>query len=309
MRELKKFAGIVLVTILLAGGVLGGNVLLEDYFWSHRSESIELDLSRYQDEIEEMTVLNEDLNRHFDENCKKYISEPTEKQKKTFDQYKGYVVDYFRDEYGVDLSERMENLKVCIMDFRFINDYSGSNISGVTANIDGEEFVAVSLSYYTGDTQINSSWFAETLVHELVHASGFLDEESEFITEGFTEALTEKVLHHAGKNYDELSSVYISNANIAKQLLEIDDGIVRGYITDENFSVLDYINELAGAEIGEELEGACMMYTNREKTDTMEFYMQYGVGEILKKHTDDARSISEKYPVGVVLFGLRSLFA
>jgi len=41
----------------------------------------------------------------------------------------------------------------------------------------------------------------------------------------------------------------------------------------------------------------------------MEFYMQYGVGEILKKHTDDARSISEKYPVGVVLFGLRSLFA
>lgn len=179
-------------------------------------------------------------------------------------------------------------------DFAFVNDYYDAGIGGY---YDKEKHFAIFSTESLKEEQCSIS-----IIHEIVHAAGISDYSAEFITEGFTEAITEKIAQEV------LVGPYESYKSIAQQLLEIDDQIIKGYLTQENFSVIEKIDQLANAEIGVTLEKCSTIYMSGNKTDTMELYMQYIAGEIIKQYSDNALEIAEKYPVDVFLFGIRSLF-
>lgn len=301
---MKKIIICIVLIGCLAGIILGSNALLENKYWSGDNEICNLDVAKYENDLLAAKEENLDINRYFETNFPLHQSELNDAQAATIQQYKDYVITYYLDTYGVDVSERIMSVECFLLDFTFLNDYTGSYYAGYY-NRD-LHILLVSEEMMSTLDEHNSQ---KTIIHELVHASGICDDDnSEFITEGFTEAVTDRIMTYHGLSYIELGPYY-SYWCIANQLLEIDEQIIVSYITDPNFSIIDHLDQMAGMEIGTALEDVCMMYARNMNPNAMEFYMQYYVGDILKKHSGDARNIAENYPIDISFFGIRSLMA
>ena len=299
---MKKIIIAIMILGCLAGIVLGGNALLENAYWVSATDTGRPDISRYQEDILLSKDYNAELHQYFQENYHLYMRKPTDAELAFIQTHKDYVIAYYQDTYGIDLSQKIQSVEPFMMDFTFMYHNFGCNINGYYD--EDEHFLAITEDMLSiEDFSIHS-----TIVHELVHASGIWETNSEFIAEGFTEAVTNRIMNRNNLYFSELGP-YRPYWCIANQLLAIDDQIVLGYITDEDFSVVAYLDEIAGEEIGATLEDICTVYAEGKQQDTMEFYMQYCVGNILKQYSEEARSIAQAYPIPVALFGLRTLFA
>ena len=112
------------------------------------------------------------------------MRKPTDAELAFIQTHKDYVIAYYQDTYGIDLSQKIQSVEPFMMDFTFMYHNFGCNINGYYD--EDEHFLAITEDMLSiEDFSIHS-----TIVHELVHASGIWEANSEFIAEGFTEAVT-----------------------------------------------------------------------------------------------------------------------
>ena len=200
---MKKALIIIVILGCLAGLVLGGNTLLENAYWAGDAGTGIADVSRHQDDIMLSKELNAEMHQYFQENYDQHMREPNDAELAVIQTCKGYVIDYYWDTYQVDLSQRIQSVEPFLMDFSFMNDYYGCNIAGYYDS--NGHFLAVTDDdmYSLEDPSLLSA-----IIHELVHASGVCEDDVEFITEGFTEAVTNRIMTRNGLYFSELGPYY-----------------------------------------------------------------------------------------------------
>ena len=301
---MKKILLIILAVVCLAGLVFGADLLLENMYWSSDSEAKIASLDRFEETIQEEAENNAWLHEEFMDNYADYSEALTAEQLAYVQKMKDCVIKYFAEVYGADVSERVQNVEVYKIDFSFS---SVGNAGGYYSRDLNAVFLAEDegVTFHEPDFMMHSR-----TIHELVHASGInSDGYAEFIAEGFTEAITQDIMTYFDISFLDYVGSYHYFEMYARQLMEADEGIVLGYVTNESFDAIEYIDKMAGCEVGLSLEQVSLLHLNGKNKGMMRFYMQYYVGNILKQYTDDARNIAEQYPLKVFLFGLRSLFA
>ena len=153
---MKKTIIAIIILGCLAGIVLGGNALLENAYWASSAGTGVPDISRYQEDILLSKDYNAELHQYFQENYHLYMRKPTDAELAFIQTHKDYVIAYYQDTYGIDLSQKIQSVVPFMMDFTFMYHNFGCNINGYYD--EDEHFLAITedvnanmyLSHFSG---------------------------------------------------------------------------------------------------------------------------------------------------------------
>jgi len=171
-----------------------------------------------------------DVEREFSE--VKYAKLP-KSNAKTIETLKEGMISFFQERYNIDISEKLANQEVRIFSSTGINE-------GVMGYVEiGKENV---LNLNQRLFKDYSDVFETTYVHETLHQIGFQGEESLQVVEGITDALADMIMCYIGME-PVLTPDYYECRTIGYQLLAADPEIVSCYLEDDDFDILERINE------------------------------------------------------------------
>ena len=157
---------------------------------------------------------------------------PKSKQKK-IDELREGMISYFLEEYKIDISEKLEKQEVAI--------YTATGSSeGVMGSVDLDNPNVLNLNQKL--LKEYSEVFETTYVHESLHQIGFHAKKPQYIDEGITDALTDMIFCFMGKS-PVLTEYYSDSRCFAYQLLAADPEIVSCYLENDNFEIIDRINQ------------------------------------------------------------------
>lgn len=154
------------------------------------------------------------------------------KNANTIERLKTGMISFFQERYKIDISEKIENQQVKF----FIGTGESAEMMG---------FVEVGNKNVLNLNQIllkeYSHLFETTYVHETLHQIGFQADKNA-IVEGITDALADMILCYIGIE-PKSTPYYYYTRTVAYQLLYVDPEIVSGYLTQDNFDIIQRITD------------------------------------------------------------------
>lgn len=143
------------------------------------------------------------------------------------------LISFFQETYDIDISSKLKAQEIRM--------FSSSGASeGIMGFVDLENANVLNLN----DRLLSDFAFAfeTTYVHETIHQIGFRGEKMLLTVEGITDALTDMALCYMGIE-PELTEYYSEARSIGYQLLAADPEIVHCYIYNNNFNILQRIDD------------------------------------------------------------------
>lgn len=200
----------------------------------------ELEYSNYEFWEKNNTVrLVVDITMHTEENVERGFSEAkyaelSKSNAKTIEMLKEGMICFFQERYNIDISEKLANQEVRIFSSTGIDE-------GVMGYVElGKEDNVLNLNQRLFEDY--SDAFETSYVHETLHQIGFQGEEYLQIVEGITDALADMIMCYIGIE-PVLTQNYYECRTIGYQLLAADPEIVSCYLEDDDFDILERINE------------------------------------------------------------------
>ena len=162
----------------------------------------------------------------------KYAKLPKSREK-TIERLKEGMISFFQERYDIDISEKLANQEVRLF-------------SSTGASVDTMGYVEIGnrnvLNLNKRLLNDLSYLFETTYIHETLHQIGFQGDKMLLVVEGITDALNDMILCYIGIE-PVVTPYYYECRTLAYQLLAVDPEIVSCYLEDENFDILERINE------------------------------------------------------------------
>ena len=157
---------------------------------------------------------------------------PEEYQKRV-DKLKKAMISYFKEEYKIDISSKIENQKLRVF-------YSKGVVETTMGYVDPQKPETLNLNQilFTEFMEL----FDNTYVHETLHQIGFRSKKISIIDEGVTDALTDLILQKA-KIESVTTDIYYEARMLAYQLIKADKDLIKFYLENDSFQIQDRINE------------------------------------------------------------------
>lgn len=278
------------------GCFLGCSWYAEQAYWEKPwLEEFQVDLTRYEQ------ALTEDGAEH--EQTLQQVRECNMAAGALPKEFEGYIrecnalaVAFFKECYHVDVSEKMNALKVmCAQYPAEISETVGGSYSStpelqdklflnsailegaLLENGDGLPPVAEAEGFYT-------KMLRTVYLHEVIHYLGFADDDLfDHSIEGFTESLNEQLQRYHGISYESVTD-YGDMKDLAAQLLYTDKEPVRRVLTENTFSMGAYFNEVMGTDLADKFDSMIFLLQkgyHREHPE-IRYQLQYLVYEYQK---------------------------
>lgn len=162
----------------------------------------------------------------------KYEKMPKSKAK-VIEELKEGMISFFQERYNIDISEKLANQEV-----RFFTSEGVSQDTMGYVEIGNGNVLNLNQRLLKDMSDI----FESTYVHETLHQIGFQGEKSLQVVEGITDAITDMILCYIGIE-PVLTPYYYECRTLAYQLLAADPEIVSCYLENDDFDILERINE------------------------------------------------------------------
>lgn len=180
----------------------------------------------------DVTVIGEEQQDHSGVETQRSFEIPSKYAKK-IEKLREGIISFFQERYQTDVSDKIGKQEVAIFTATGVNE-------GVFGYVDSENRNILNLNKKIFNEE--SDKFETTYIHETLHQIGFISSDVCLMDEGITDALTDMVCCYIGIE-PILTEYYFESRTLAYQLLKADPGIVTGYLTEEDFNLLERISE------------------------------------------------------------------
>jgi len=182
--------------------------------------------------IVDIKVTKEDINA--DEEISEVVDKKLPKSKENIVQkLREGIISFFQEVYQIDVSEKIAKQEVVIFTATGIQE-------GVMGYVDVNNPDILNLNERL--LKEYSNLFKTTYIHETLHQIGFRGEGTLMIEEGITDALTDMICCYIGIE-PVLTEYYFESRTLAYQILAVDPEIVYCYLEDNEFDIIERINE------------------------------------------------------------------
>lgn len=142
------------------------------------------------------------------------------------------MVSYFKEKYNLDISSKLSNQKLKAFTSRRVDEMTMGYVDP-----EHPEYLNLNQCLFGEYAML----FDNTYVHESLHQIGFRSKKSTMIDEGITDALTDLILKKANIESFPTDS-YFAARTLAYQILEVDTGIAKFYLENQEVQIQNRIN-------------------------------------------------------------------
>lgn len=303
----KVFVTLLAVIILLCSMAVVVNSVANSQYWSSSHlQDFTLELGEYADLIANGDSSLSEIEATVHE-CNESAEPVSDDLSLFFDACNELIFSYFQDIYSVDVSEKLNALRV----FESTYPEEVSQMVGGPYSSDFPERLFMNSALLEscvseigeGKTpDVTSNVFSVKMlrtvyIHEVIHYLGFNRGLGfERFTEALAECLNEKVTLHGGIKYESITG-YAAIQGYASQIVDCDPELVKKVLTEEDFNMSEYFNNKLGdksgtnyAEYYDCLIGLIQKGGSRD-LNKLTYYTQYLTYEYCKTSNSGARNI------------------
>lgn len=315
-KAVKIIAAVLAVFVAGAGAFAVADAVAKNKYWSSPLpqelitdtrqysaylSSIDSDLSETEDKVVECNARAVPL----PDECSSFIAECNK-----------IIIKYFNDVHSVDLSEKINSLRVMSSTYPAeISDSVGGSYYGEIPELADKLFINSTLfdgfikdasgtAVSVDESELfNVKMLRAVYIHETIHYIGFSNDPLlDHFGEALTECLNERVITHSGIKYENITG-YSRIKSLASQIVEADPEIVRCVLLGES-TVGEHFNQTLGGNYADAFDDLVFIVQNDFGNDYADaaFLAQLTAYEYAKAATSNARVAVKNADPSIVKF-------
>lgn len=228
LREKFYTISIIMLIIVICVVLIIGAYNSSFAFWNKSNElRIITQLVPAEGEENEITSQDPTVKKNTDETLTEKINT-----------LKSGIAEFFSEAYNVDVTSKLDKLKDV-----YIFSLDENPNTGILYGYCDSELNTINLNDSILDDEV---LFNSVFVHETMHYLGIIHRtfNGQYFIEGIADALTYQCLEFLNKEFDATYTSYYTQRELALQIIAVDKELVVNAITQDDFEIMDRINEV-----------------------------------------------------------------
>lgn len=293
------FAFIAVAVIIFC---LLSKVSKNKYWESSHLDDLSIDMTRYETYLSEIDS-NQNNTEEIVHLCNENAVPVPAECVSFFENCNKLIKDFFLEVYSIDVSGKLDKLQVKKSEYPdTIAESVGGSYASQTlyinaALLDGFllDVSEVKEPSISDNKTFSFKMLRNVYIHETIHYLGFSNEpQFGCFTEAITESLTEKVTEYGGIKYENLTG-YGGIKDLATQIIDADDSLVRSVLTDNDYLISEHFNEVLGGEYAGTFDELVFILRNggSKQYSEIPYLAQYFAYEYVKAVCDSSEEYSK----------------